>query len=131
MSSRPVVVRGRDREWETWPAEQVPERGEARWQTLISAGQTDSDSLTLGVARLAPGRTLNAHRHAQPEAYLVLDGEGIVTVDGASYEVGPGDGVFIAGDAVHAVESTGATDLRVAYVLAADAFEDVTYVFGQ
>jgi hypothetical protein len=29
------------------------------------------------------------------------------------------------------VRSTGATDLRLAYVLAADGFDDVTYVFGQ
>jgi hypothetical protein len=29
------------------------------------------------------------------------------------------------------VRSTGPTDLRVAYVIAADAFEDVTYVFGE
>ncbi len=131
MSSEPVVVHERDREWQSWPPEQVAERGEVRWKTLISAGLTRSDSLTLGVARLSPGETLRAHRHEQAEAYLVLDGAGIVTIDGAAHPVGPGAGVFIAGNAVHSVESSGQRELRVAYVLAADAFEDVEYVFGE
>jgi quercetin dioxygenase-like cupin family protein len=129
MSSQPVVVHEHDREWQSWPPEQVAERGDVRWKTLISAGLTRSDSLTLGVARLSPGETLRAHRHEQAEAYLVLDGAGVVTIDGSAHAVGPGAGVFIAGNAVHSVESTGQTELRVAYVLAADAFEDVEYVF--
>jgi quercetin dioxygenase-like cupin family protein len=131
MSSEPVVVHEHDCEWQSWPQEQVAERGNVRWKTLISAGLTGSDSLTLGVARLSPGETLRAHRHKQAEAYLVLDGAGIVTIDGSAHAVGPGAGVFIAGNAVHSVESTGQTELRVAYVLAADAFEDVEYVFGE
>lgn len=82
-------------------------------------------------ALLAPGETLHAHHHEQAEAYLVLAGSGIVTIDGCAHAVGPGASVFIAGNAVHSVKSTGQTDLRLAYVLAADAFEDVEYVFGK
>ena len=126
-----MVVDEHDREWQSWPPEQVAERGSVRWKTLISAGLTGSESLTLGVARLSPGETLPAHRHEQAEVYLVLDGAGIVTIDGSAHAVGPGAGVFIAGDVVHSVESTGQTELRVAFVFAADAFEDVQYVFGE
>lgn len=131
MSSEPVVVHERDREWQCWPREQVADRGDVRWKTLISAGLTASESLTLGVAGLSPGETLRAHRHEQAEAYLVLDGAGIVTIDGSAHAVGPGAAMFIGGNVVHSVESTGQTELRVAYVLAADAFEDVEYVFGE
>src|SRR5215210_7152084 len=130
MSSEPVVVHEHDCEWQSWPQDQVAERGNVRWRTLISAGATRSESLTLGVAVLPPGETLRAHRHEQAEAYLVLDGAGIVRIDGAAHDVEPGAAVFVAGNAVHSVESTGETDLRVAYVLAADAFADVEYVFG-
>ena len=130
MSSEAVVVHEDDRKWERWPDERVAERGNVVWKTLISAGVTRSDSLTLGIALLAPGETLRPHRHEQAEAYLVLAGTGIVTIDGSAHVVRPGAGVFIAGNAVHSVESTGRTDLRVAYVLAASAFEDVEYVFG-
>jgi quercetin dioxygenase-like cupin family protein len=131
MTSKPALVREDDREWERWPREQVAQRGDVRWRTLISAGVTPSDSLTLGVAYLSPGETLCRHRHEQAEAYLVLDGTGILTIDGAPHALEPGTGVFIPGNAVHSVESTGQIDLRVAYVLAADAFEDVEYVFGE
>ena len=71
---------------------------------------------------------LHMHRH---EAYFVLDGSGLVAVDGWVRPLGPGVAVFIPGVAPHAVRATGERGLRVLYVLAADAFEDVEYVFGE
>jgi quercetin dioxygenase-like cupin family protein len=118
------------REWEAWPAEHAAERGQAEWKTLISAGLTPTQALTMGVARLPPGGVLPTHRHEQHEAYLVLDGTGVVTVDGRARTVGPGFAVFIPGNALHSVEATGRSDLRVAYVFAADSFDDVEYVFA-
>jgi mannose-6-phosphate isomerase-like protein (cupin superfamily) len=131
MSAKPVVVHEDEREWEGWRAEDVAERGNVLWKTLISAGLTPTMALTLGVARLPSGGHLAAHRHEQAEVYLVLDGTGIVTIDGSPSRLRPGASVFIPGGAIHSVRATGPTDLRVAYVLAADSFEDVTYVFGQ
>ena len=131
MSAKPVVVHEDEREWEGWPEEEVAERGDVLWKTLISAGLTPTMALTLGVARLPSGGTLAAHRHAQPEVYLVLEGTGVVTIDGSSSALRPGVSVFIPGGAIHSVRSTGVSDLRVAYVLAADGFDDVTYVFGE
>jgi mannose-6-phosphate isomerase-like protein (cupin superfamily) len=87
-------------------------------------------ALTVGIARLPARGKLRPHRHQQHEAYVVLEGTGVVTIDGSSRPVGPGATVSIPGNAVHSIESTGETDLRVAYVFAAGAFEDVEYVFG-
>ena len=119
-----------DREWETWPADQVAQRGDVWWKTLISAGATESSALTLGVGRLVPGAALREHRHEQPEVYLVLEGSGVVTIDGSVRRVDAGAAVFIPGDAPHSIECTGDAELRVAYALAADAFEDVEYAFS-
>jgi quercetin dioxygenase-like cupin family protein len=130
MTRRPEVVRDAERDWETWPSEQVAERGASAWKTLISGGTTASDQLTLGVSRLPPGGVLTTHRHDQAEAYYVLGGAGVVTIDGTPRPIGAGDAVFIPGGAPHAVESTGDADLRVVFVLAADSFDDVDYVFG-
>ena len=130
MSAKPVMVHEDERDWESWPEEEVAERGNVQWRTLISAGLTASTGLTLGVALVPSGGNLSAHRHEQPEVYLVLDGNGIVTVDRVSTRVRPGTSVFIPGGAIHSVRSTGPTDLRFAFVLAADAFEDVTYLFA-
>jgi quercetin dioxygenase-like cupin family protein len=131
MDADPVVVDQQAREWEGWPPEQAAERGEAEWKTLISAGLTRSSSLTMGVARLPPGGALHPHRHEQHEAYLVLDGTAVVTIDGVARTVGPGVAVFIEGNTVHSVQATGDSGARFAYVLAADSFEDVEYVFGE
>jgi mannose-6-phosphate isomerase-like protein (cupin superfamily) len=129
MTAEPVIVHEDDRDWEGWRPEDVAERGDAQWRTLISGGLTPSAALTAGIARLPSGGRLSAHRHEQPEVYFVLDGTGVVTIDGAPSPIRPGTCVFIPGDALHSVESTGPADLRVAYVFPADAFEDVTYRF--
>ena len=131
MNLEPAVVEQQAREWETWPAEQVAQRGEVEWKTLISAGLTRSEGLTVGVGRLPPGGSLHTHRHEQHEAYLVLDGTGVVTIDATARPVGPGVAVFIPGNALHSVEATGDSDLQIAYVLAADSFHDVEYVFAE
>lgn len=129
MNREPVVVDQEAREWEAWPADQVAERGEAEWKTLISAGLTRSEGLTVGVARLPPSGSLHTHRHEQHEAYYVLDGVGVVTIEGTARRVSPGVAVFIPGNALHSVEATGGSELRFAYVLAADSFQEVEYVF--
>jgi quercetin dioxygenase-like cupin family protein len=131
MDTEAFVVDQEARDWEAWPAGQVAERGEAEWKTLISAGLTASEGLTMGVARLPPGGALHAHRHAQHEAYFVLDGVAVLTIDGTARTVGPGVAAFIPGNAVHSITATGDSELRVAYVLAADSFEEVEYVFGE
>jgi quercetin dioxygenase-like cupin family protein len=130
MGKEPVVVNADDREWETWPAHQIAERGNVWWKTLISAGATESAALTLGVARLPPGAVLREHRHEQAEVYFVLEGSGLVTIARSTRRVDAGAGVFIPGNAAHALECTGNADLLFAYAFAADAIEDVGYVFS-
>jgi mannose-6-phosphate isomerase-like protein (cupin superfamily) len=131
MSAKPVIVAEDEREWEGWREEEVVERGNVQWRTLISAGLTPSTGLALGVARVPSGGHLAAHRHEQAEVYLVLDGTGVVTIDGEASPVRPGASVFIPGGAIHSVRSTGPEDLRFAYVFAADSIDDVIYVFGE
>ncbi len=129
MGQESVVSREGDREWETWNEEEIPQKGLVYWKTLISKGVTPSENLTLGIASLPPNGTLREHRHTQEEVYLVLEGNGLVTVGGEEVAVETGSAVFIPGDALHSCENTGASDLRVAYVFPADSFEDVEYVF--
>ena len=128
---RPVIVDASERAWETWPDAEGARRGGSRWKTLISAHLTPSEALTLGVSKLPPGEASQEHRHAEPEVYLVLAGTGVVTIDGEARPVGPGTAVFIPGNAPHSCESTGASDLEVVYVFAADSFEDIEYVFSE
>ncbi len=59
----------------------------------------------------------------------MLEGSGLVRVGAEELAVEAGSAVFVPGDALHSCENTGASDLRVAYVFAADSFEEVEYVF--
>ena len=106
--------------------------GALTWRTLISGDRMRTDSLTAGVAELPPGELdhVGLHRHAQPEIYYVLAGDGILTIDGIDYALRAGSTAFIPGDSWHAARNTGASTLRIFYVFAADSFSDVVYEFA-
>ncbi len=111
--------------------DQVAERGEAEWKTLISACLTRSEGLTMGVARLRHGGSLRSHRMSRTRRTLSSMVSGVLTIDGTAGTVGPGVAVVSPGNALHSVTGTGESELRFAYVLAADSFEDIEYVFGE
>jgi uncharacterized protein len=123
-AARPAFANEAEQDWETWPEALLAERGVIFWKTLVNG-----EGLTLGLARLPAGESLKEHRHEQSEVYFVIAGEGRVTVGGAARSVGPGAAVFIPGGALHSFVNTGSTDVRFAYVLAADAFAEVEYRF--
>jgi quercetin dioxygenase-like cupin family protein len=131
MDCEPVVVEESAREWETWPDEEVADRGSVYWKTLVSGDLTRSEALTMGIAKIPPAEALHEHRHRQAEIYLLLEGTALVTIAGKTRPVAAGSAVFIPGNALHSCQNTGTSDLRVAYVFAADSFEEVEYVFDE
>src|SRR5215203_3665233 len=131
MDREPVVVQESTREWETWPDEEIAEKGLAYWKTLISADVTHSEALTMGIAKIPPNEALREHRHLQEEIYLILEGTGSVTISGKARPVEAGSAVFIAGNALHSCENAGEGDLRFAYVFPANSSAEVEYVFAE
>ena len=105
-------------------------RGRISFRTLFSSEETGTSGLTAGLAELAPDGRLNVHRHEAAEVYQVLEGEGVVTLDGTEHPVVPGSAVFIPGSAWHGIRATGPGTLRFSYVLQADGMGDVEYDFG-
>jgi len=126
---QPVVLHEQD-----CPLESFGEatRDRVEWRTLLSADRTPTGALTLGVAILPPAARsdLVTHRHAQVEAYYVLEGEGLVSIDGVDHPVRAGSAVFLPGDCEHAALNTGSATMRLLYVFAADSFADVEYRFS-
>lgn len=61
MNIEPVVVREDEREWQTLG------EGEVLFKTLVSGDITTSENLTLGVAKMPPGGTLDDHHHREAE----------------------------------------------------------------
>jgi len=107
-----------------------PIKGRIRWRTLFSRGGTPTDGITCGVAELGPGDWLGLHRHAPPEVYYVLAGEGIVMLSGKETRVKTGSAVFIPGMAEHGVRQTGDERLRFFYGFPVDSFDSVEYLFS-
>lgn len=110
---------------ETW-SDQA--RGTIRFRTLISAPDTDTDSIVCGVAMMAAGETFALHSHAHPEVYFGLEGEGDVVIDGQTHRLAPGIAIFIPGNALHGVP-LAISPLKWFYTFAADSFADVKYKF--
>jgi len=100
------------------------------WRTLLSADRTPTEALTLGVAEVPAGEEApRTHRHAAAEAYYILEGAGVVEIEGREHPVEKGSAVFLPGNALHRLRNTGSAALRLVYVFPVDAFEDVEYVF--
>jgi quercetin dioxygenase-like cupin family protein len=57
---------------------------------------------------LAPGRSLDPHRHNSHEYYYVLRGQARMTIERESRDVGPGDLIHIPPNAEHSIASTSA-----------------------
>jgi mannose-6-phosphate isomerase-like protein (cupin superfamily) len=85
----------------------------------------------MGIAKIPPGEALHEHRHLQAEIYLILQGRGLLRIDGKPQPVTAGSAVFIPGNAPHSCENTGATDLQFAYVFPANSFEEIEHIFEE
>jgi mannose-6-phosphate isomerase-like protein (cupin superfamily) len=126
--SDPFVIHEEQCAFEGWDD---PQRGRVQWRTLISSDRTPTGDMTLGVVEIGPGRPELSypHRHADAEAYYVLSGSGVVTIDGTEHPVLPGTALYIPGDCEHGVRNTGTGVLRILYVFAVDSFGEIRYEF--
>jgi mannose-6-phosphate isomerase-like protein (cupin superfamily) len=98
---------------------------------LELSNSPDDPELSIARARVAPGVTTRLHRlHGITERYVILEGMGMVTVDGgAGQPVGPGDVVVISPSSPQQIKNNGRVDLvflalcTPRFVL--DAYEDI------
>jgi quercetin dioxygenase-like cupin family protein len=125
---RPLAIRDQDLPIAGWDD---PIKGRVAWRTLFSGDVTPTNGLTAGVADLAPGGWLGLHRHRPAEIYYVLEGHGIVTLEGCEHGVSAGSAVFIPGDAEHGIRNTGDGSLRFLYAFPVGSFGEVEYVFSE
>ena len=61
----------------------------------------------LAIARLAPGKELEAHIDPMEEIYFVLSGSAEMHVDDDSRQVGPGDAIWITVGSRHGLLNNG------------------------
>ena len=122
--SEPLVLNTTEVERETWS----DDRGDLGFRTVFGGLDIPGD-FTAGVSDLEVGGWLAHHRHEPPELYFVLDGEGILTIDGEDHEVRSGTAAHIPGNSEHGIRNTGTSTLRFFYVFAVASFDQVEYRF--
>ena len=70
-----------------------------------------------------PGKRLSYQRHARrAEHWFVVKGSGVVTLDGALVEVGPGSAIDVGTAVAHRIANTGEDDLVFVEVQHGDYF---------
>ncbi|RJR47937.1 MAG: cupin domain-containing protein [Desulfobacteraceae bacterium] len=70
----------------------------------------------LAIARLEPGKSIEAHRDPMEEIYFIYDGEGEMMVDDEKRAVKNGDAIWIPTGSSHALRNTGARELVILVV---------------
>jgi mannose-6-phosphate isomerase-like protein (cupin superfamily) len=60
-----------------------------------------------------PGSAIGYHEQKEDEIYYVLSGRGVMTVDGKSFDVGPGDAVLTRPGSSHGLKQAGTEDLVI------------------
>ena len=62
---------------------------------------------------LKPGSGIGYHQQKEDEIYYVLIGRGMMTIDGKTFEVGPGTAVLTRPGSSHGLKQAGAEDLVI------------------
>lgn len=86
---------------------------EERCHILELSNSPDDPGVSIARARVEPGVTTRKHRVTGTiERYILLEGTGRVSIEGmVDQDVGGGDVVVIAANAVQSIANTGAVDL--------------------
>ena len=62
---------------------------------------------------LKPGSGIGYHEQKEDEIYYVLSGKGVLTLDGKTYDVGPGAAILTRTGSSHGLKQTGTEDLVI------------------
>jgi len=67
---------------------------------------------------LAPGADIGPHTHADDneELYVVVEGRGLMSLDGQEFEVEPGDVILNRPGGSHGLRNTGEQELRIVVI---------------
>jgi quercetin dioxygenase-like cupin family protein len=82
----------------------LPGRGLSR--AFVGGDQGDVD-LSMYFVRVSPGEGPGPHRHPYDEVVIVQEGRAVWTVEGVTFEVGPGEIVVAKAGEVHSFKGGG------------------------
>jgi mannose-6-phosphate isomerase-like protein (cupin superfamily) len=79
---------------------------------MLCSPDCGCNSVTQFIGLIPPGRAPN-HFHRYDEVIYVLEGEGVLEIDGEQAPIGPGSCIHLPSTLVHCLANTGGRELRV------------------
>jgi mannose-6-phosphate isomerase-like protein (cupin superfamily) len=90
---------------------------------IFNGGPHEFPETSLMLGRLLPGEGPAMHRHPYGEAFVISEGLARFTIDGVSYEAGPGQIVLVPAGVPHDFVNAGTAELRIVAVHVAPKVE--------
>ncbi len=81
-------------------------------------GAINGEHFCQGYVVIYPGGYIPEHEHVTVESYTILEGQGVMTVDGESQPISKGELVYMESGKSHSLRNTGDGDLHMMFVYA-------------
>jgi len=94
------------------------EGGGGIFRILIDEENSGAKHFSLLVNEMAPGYKGKEHSHNVEHCWYILQGTGVISMEGKDYSIKPGDAVFAPIGMRHTVECTGDKPLKYVVVYA-------------
>lgn len=97
----------------------IPKNVKGLHQCFV-AEDINSEALRLHISEIAPGTSAHApHTHAGVEAFYVLEGHGVLSVEGEPPQsLGPNEAIVLNPAKSHGLTNTGDTPMRYIVIIA-------------
>jgi mannose-6-phosphate isomerase-like protein (cupin superfamily) len=79
---------------------------------LVSKRACEAENLSITLVEMEVSGFQNVHKHEPEQTYTIIEGSGLMTVDGEQRLVKPGDCIFIPSWAEHGLQNSGGTILK-------------------
>ena len=81
---------------------------------LVHPKTVGSDQLAVSLVDMQPGDRIKRHRHSYEEAYFVIEGEGVMFLEGEEdIALAPGVAVYVPPNRIHGQVNTADRSLRI------------------
>ena len=86
--------------------------------TSLVDGSTGATQISSGVAEFAAGASAPMHYHDAEESVIVIEGEGLMVINGEEPIVRPNDAAFISPGAHHSIANRGGQPFKISWTYA-------------
>lgn len=87
-------------------------------------GAINGEHFCQGYVVIYPGGYIPEHEHPTVESYTILQGHGVMTVDGESQPIFQGELVYMEAGKSHGLRNTGDRDMHMMFVYAPNMIVD-------